>query len=593
MKRYRWKIINLALLISLVGLSTVWAQSGDLGEHESANSGVQKDKGPRAGGAPARTPELDEIRSPKGIARNFKLVAHLPLLDDHQYAENEPLGIPRGSNGDITAAGDCVYVGSFVGYQPALIVDVSNPRKPTVVGPVPDLVLGVGNGIEGIEASGDLLVIDQRGALGGLGFPSPEGLPTRGLAIYDISDCRQPRLVARFDFGDLVTHTVSLWRDPEEPARVLAIESFLPGPPDIKVLDLTGCPGDCEPRLVAEWTMHEQTGIEEHTHEAIMSTDGQRVYMAQMFGGFFMLDSSRLIATLRAGGQLTPDPGPDDCNPAPPPSPEAEGHCLTLLNPDITARIDTAPPHVREWYHTALKVPDRPYILQLQESTGPRWSIEEERFLFDNCPGAFTRIIYAGEDEYTHHPVQGGTLLRGDLNPMISGLFGLPEQLFENCQADGWRPGSTALPAWPSPHDAIVFPNLAIITYYASGLRAVDLSNPFVPVEVGYFFNKPVEEVRWASYGAVGETQFRDDGLALRRPAPPPLHMFAFSFPLVYKGHVIYADVHSGLYILKYGGPHAEQIPNEGICVAGNPGAVHPGFEPCAPYGRTDWGQAG
>lgn len=163
-----------------------------------------------------RTPETEDIRR-RGIAVNFKLVGWNPLLDGDRGKSrdrafdpyiNPPMNIPRGSNGDITLAGNCVYVGSFVGYQTALIVDVSKPHRPTVVGEVPGLPPGVGNGIEGIEASDDLLVIDQRGALGGLGFPIPTsaGLdPTfRGITIYDIgergSNCRQPRLVARYAY---------------------------------------------------------------------------------------------------------------------------------------------------------------------------------------------------------------------------------------------------------------------------------------------------------------------------------------------------------------------------------------------------------
>lgn len=530
----------------------------------------------------AQTPEVDDIPA-RGTGRNLDLVAHLPLLDDHQYVGNEPLGIPRGSNGDITAAGDCVYVGSFIGYQPPLIVDVSKPNKPVVVGPVPDAVPGVGNGIEGIETSGDLLVIDQRRALGGLGFEASEGLPERGLSIWDIGDdCRTPELVTRIDFGDRNTHTVSMWRDPQDPDRVLAMESFIDDP-DIQVYDLTGCPDDCDPQLVAEWDLQTQTGVPESTHEAIFSTDGRRVYVSQLQAGTFLLDSSALMESLHGGAA---------CDAAAPTTAEAAGHCLTLLNPDVEAREDTAPPLDGEWHHTPIKVPDRPYLMGLQESTGPRF-VPGEGIKTANCPGAFTRIIYIGEDEFWHHPTRGGELLRGDLNPETVGVFGLPEQKLENCGPDGWKPGSAALPGWFSPHDALVLPNVVLATYYGAGFRAIDIANPFVPVEGGHFFNKPVDEVRWASYGILGETEFRDDGLARRRPTVGDPHMFAFSYALSHNGNIVYADVHSGLYILRYKGPHADEIPQDGICLSGNPGAIQAGFEPCVPYGRTDWGTPG
>ncbi|TMQ14273.1 MAG: hypothetical protein E6J90_27200, partial [Deltaproteobacteria bacterium] len=72
--------------------------------------------------ATQNTPETADI-PPGGLAWNFRLVGYNPLLDSNQGSSsfdpyiNPPLGIPRGSNGDITAAGDCVYVGSLIGYQ--------------------------------------------------------------------------------------------------------------------------------------------------------------------------------------------------------------------------------------------------------------------------------------------------------------------------------------------------------------------------------------------------------------------------------------------------------------------------------------------
>lgn len=540
-------------------------------------------RGEEEGDQPARTPPQEDIPD-GGLAENFELVSHCPLMDDHQYMDLEPLGIPRGSNGDITASGDYVYVGSFIGHQPPLIVDVSDPSDPEVVGPVPDAVPGVGNGIEGIEASGDLLVIDQREALGGLGFDVPEGLPSRGLAIYDISDPRHPELVARHDYGDdRHTHTISLWRDPQEPDRILGIQSFS-DTPSITVVDFSGVLDGEDPQEVAYWDLGVQTGLESGTHEAIMSTDGRRIYVSQYQTGVFLLDSSNLLRSLRKG---------IGCDPSAPDSTPGERHCLTLLNPDIEARLDTAPPFDQEWHHTPIKVPDRPYLLEVSESTGPSWDEENEEVLTANCPGAFTRVVYIGEDEFRHSPGDGGVLLRGDLDPETAGVFGLPEQDLENCGEEGWKPGTAALPAWFSPHDAVVFPNIAFTTYYGAGLRAIDISNPFVPTEAGYFFYNQVDEVRWASYGIQGETEEREDGLAVRRPAPGPKHMFAFSYPLFHNGHLIFSDVHSGLYILKYTGPHAGEIPEDGNCISGNPGAIEPGYEPCPPYGQTDWGTPG
>ena len=595
--------------------------------------------------ATTRVPETEDIRR-SGIARNFQLVGWNPLLDSDRGASRDPafdpyvepaMDIPRGSNGDITMAGDCVFVGSFIGYQTTLIVDVSNPKKPTVVGEVPGLPPGVGNGIEGIEASGDLLVIDQRTSLGGLGFTIPGGTSVepgfRGITVYDIgeggSDCREPELVARYAYrsnsglaGDFVnTHLFSMWRDPLEPERVLALQSFSPAnylngvrsndpaaepvDPIIQVIDLTGCPDDCEPVNVANWSAEAQYGRDkygnrrEHLHEAIMSTDGNRIYMSGYRDGFYLLDSSLLLETLR---------GQASCDDAMPTEPVAPNHCIKPLNADYDARDDTAPPLSSGWHHTPTRVPDRPFVFEGEESGGPsvagsnvngRRVIASPLQIGSACPGAFLRMTYVGEDEYFGQRT-GGTLLRGDLWPKAVGYYGLEEQSPENCGPNGFKPGTAPLTSsWFSPHDGINFPNIAIWTYYGAGLRAIDISNPFMLRETGAFINNPVDRVRWASYGDQGSDVPSDSSLPLRmRPTATPPAVFAFSYAVAKDGYIIYADVHSGLYVVKYRGPYDHEIPKTGNCLAGNPGAVQPGYEPCAPYGRWNdprnaWTQTG
>lgn len=169
----------------------------------------------------------------------------------------------------------------------------------------------------------------------------------------------------------------------------------------------------------------------------------------------------------------------------------------------------------------------------------------------------------------------GSHPLRGDLSPSTLSRFGTEEQKVENCGPDGFKPGTAPLTSsWFSPHEGLTFPNLAIVTYYGAGLRAIDISNPFILREVGHFINKPVETVRWASYGITGESLpfGAAPGQVRMRPTVGRPMVFAFSYVLSHNGYLIYSDVHSGLYILKYTGPRKEEIPQEGICLTGNPG---------------------
>lgn len=153
------------------------------------------------------------------------------------------------------------------------------------------------------------------------------------------------------------------------------------------------------------------------------------------------------------------------------------------------------------------------------------------------------------------------------------------------------KPGTAPLTSsWFSPHEALVFPNLAIVTYHGAGVRAIDVSNPFIMRELGYFINAPVQTVRWASWGITGEfVPFgAAPGQVRMRPTVGPPMVVAFSYVLSRNGYLIYADINSGLYILKYTGSRNEEIPQVGVCLTGNPGAIAPGYEPCPPYGKWD-----
>src|SRR5207302_9759991 len=131
-----------------------------------------------------------------GEMRNFTLVGQNPLIDP-------VMGIPRSMNGGIAAVRDCVYIGSNVGLDPDLIIDMADPTNPTIVGPVPDWLQGRGNGVESIETVPDLnlLAVSIRGSFGEtgpsgksvlIGYDPPGTDANVGMLVYDVSNCRQP-----------------------------------------------------------------------------------------------------------------------------------------------------------------------------------------------------------------------------------------------------------------------------------------------------------------------------------------------------------------------------------------------------------------
>jgi hypothetical protein len=86
-----------------------------------------------------------------------------------------------------------------------------------------------------------------------------------------------------------------------------------------------------------------------------------------------------------------------------------------------------------------------------------------------------------------------------------------------------------------------------------------------------------------------GATVVGPNGPESRPPVGDP-QMFTFSFPFTKDGYLFYGDIHSGLYVVKYTGPHRDEVPAKGLCV---PNVQVDGYDPCPPYGRTNWGTPG
>ncbi len=605
---------------------------------------------------PPPKPPLEEIPA-NGFGINFKLIGHNPLLDTHLIPGLTPMGIPRGANGNIAAAaGPCVYVGNLGGSVPALVVDVSNPRRPVVVGPVPGHVPGIGQGIDAIDTVPNLglMVIHMRPAV----FSGFNRENATALQIYDISDCRKPRLVMNFPLGQIpglgidpttrldrglntALHMSTLWRDPQRPERVLHLNAFLatgefgrpgvvfnpvssePGAPpaglstnvrpdgvDIRIVDLTGCPQSCNPRVVAEWGLEAELGLAKNfrviypdgqefdraavVHQATLSVDGTRVWVAQIVAGFFGLDSELLAAD---------DPCVVEAHRLGDPH-AAVLHCLKLLNPELVGSFGQGgiptntsttveyfpagaglwiPPFYSAITHTAANVPNDDYEGDMTYVVAAE---EPSTTAFVNCPWGWMRVMYTGDqevgrfvDEFTGERIPyHGAFFPRPLGTM-AGAQNLPDRCGEG--PDAYGPEITRNDH--GPHEPLIFPNLVIATYYSDGIKAYSIANPLMPVEVGSFVNQPVDTIRYCWVNCLRDIR-DEEGRSIERPpdlSVGPVDVRAFSRPITKDGLVYYVDSNSGLYILKYTGPHASEIPDEGTCVTGN---VHvAGFEPCPP----------
>jgi hypothetical protein len=540
-------------------------------------------------GVQPRTP-VDQI-PPGGEMRNFTLVGQNPFIDP-------VMGIPRSMNGGIAAAGDCVYVGSNIGMQPDLVIDMADPTNPTLVGPVPGWIQGRGNGIESLETVPDLnmLAVSVRVSMSqngiALGYDPPGEDANVGMLVYDISDCRNPQLVGRWTVpggNEAHLHYMDLWRDPKQPNRVLANVTFDSGTPDdgidIRIVDLTGCPTSCSPTQVAEWGLRAQMEIPPNleipydggtfrpstqTHDSTWSLDGTRMYLGQTHFGFMTLDTSALATN-------TP------CDGTSPRSPDGRGHCMSLLNPNLDYRL---PPFGNQvaTVHGVVKIPGRPYV-----------SLQHEGH---SCPYGGIDFAYVGTQEGFAAGGPGTGLFRGDLFPRLVGTFGIPENNVDRCPKPGETPPATSSPdklgadllrTTKTVHNVLAFPHIEFATWYSGGLRAIDTTDINSPYEAGYFFNKPAPAVVWCQeqttvIKSCDDPVIGPDGRPTNDPQLLPPDVMARSYPIAMNGYIVYSDETMGLYVLKYTGPHADEVPSSGLCISHNPNVTSPGYEPCPPY---------
>lgn len=95
-----------------------------------------------------------------------------------------------------------------------------------------------------------------------------------------------------------------------------------------------------------------------------------------------------------------------------------------------------------------------------------------------------------------------------------------------------------------SSHNPTLTPNLALLTWHSGGLQAIDIADPEHPKPAAGYFPEPLPAV---------ETE--DPALSSGHDK-----VVMWSFPIVQDGLVYAIDLRNGLYILRYHGPHEEEV---------------------------------
>jgi hypothetical protein len=438
-----------------------------------------------------------------GTSSNFTLVGHDSLMD-------------RGMNAapalyhDDTSGKTFVYVGSRTdGSHPnagVLVVDVSDPSKPDVVGQIgpPD---------EGLPSmtSRELRVWPQQKVLIVMNFScsailhacvSPAdliGSTNPNFEFYDLSDPANPKLVSTYT-PSRTPHEMFLWVDPKQPSSRALLYISTPTTsftePNMIVTDISGWKNGKFPEI-AKWDGEkyfppkELDAYDVRQHSMDVSPDGKRVYIAYLGGSVVILDSSELAAG--TGTKLS-----------------------FVLKPQDSPRW------WNDYAHTAEKVPGRPLLLVTDEIYGKAIQpLEVNNF---GCPWGWVHMIDISDPAHAK----------------VIGQYQTFESRKAYCDTSaGQDPANTYFTAYAA-HNPTVLGPIAFVTWHSDGLQAVDITDPAHPTQAGFYSESPEQFV-------VTE----DPALSMGESK-----VVAWSYPVIYKGLIYFVDIRNGLYVVKYTGPH-------------------------------------
>lgn len=194
------------------------------------------------------------------------------------------------------------------------------------------------------------------------------------------------------------------------------------------------------------------------------------------------------------------------------------------------SRLDVHPPFPSSTsIHSAVFVPDRPSKSKDNTEERPAyvWLADEN----NACPLQHARMA----------------TVESEVTPAMAGAFAVPDNGLEECltqettEPDG-TPKERRVPQ--QNHNPTTFENLVFNTWYGQGLRAIDISNPYTPREVGHALTVP-----WGN---------------------------ARSYPIFKDGLIYWTDNSTGLQVAKYTGPRANELPGPGDGVfEGNASSPH------------------
>ena len=549
-----------------------------------------------------------ELEKQLGLFRSFDHVHWVPINPSRRDANGNWTGGDREGRGDgraLTIAGKCMFAGhsnagnNGTDTRPMEILRMADDpvRNPPVkVGEIPVPVPGTDDSIMASslhkKADGTEVITVIRD------ISNDDGL----LITYEVDprNCAVTKTSETYPFGGDF-HEFGMWIDPKNDKRILIVTSAYAGAqeddplrpgkktPDMRVIAITDENTGAilpTPITLAQFTLQDVGGpvrVEQpdatglysdgrfpdyshlkdnwgtviapmkqqtnYVHQATFSRDGERIYVAGGLAGFYILNSEKIaggkdadLAAGRAGcnfestnvfvnnvigGDIDPrklsqvandcmhmvvndDPGVKAMVAA-----GKVGPYLALLD---RSRWDPYPPILGgTGLHSAIVIPDRPAPVKGNTKQRPNYiAVSEER---GGCPTSALFFVDVSVE----------------MTPLVVGTFGVPFNDVEECvkqptvEPDGTTPRKRV--AWQA-HNPTVFKNLVFISWYGQGMRAIDISNIRNPREVGHANTLP--------------------------------HGQARSYVLLRDGLMYFMDNGSGIHVVRYTGPRANELPGPG-----------------------------
>lgn len=444
-------------------------------------------------------------RSLLGYIKNIRIVGHNNILN-------------RGMNGNLGWVDDCAYVSAYYGAPDAddpdnltglAVLDVANPRHPNLV-KIWDGVPGTRESqVEGNQESRMVVVMPFTSSITSVaGFHNPATPSVSRFVIYDVpeGDCTNLQKKGTYFFDDpllpetIVPHEHRIWRH-----IIYAIVTD--GGIGIPTLIVVDASDKDNPVLLTTWDLSDEPGMPESAgHDMDISPDGMRAYVnLRVFTpggsrrGLMILDTSEIAMGV-------PNPVIRRV------TGESEGEMV------VSPLVQWRPPENTASSHTAqlVNIRGRQYVIAMDEGFGGA----------AGCPWGWTRIIDVTDE----------------LNPIQISSFRLEVTKRRNCERTGLD--NAQYTSHYIGVDNAEEAKLAFFTWYSSGLRVVDISDPYDPREVGYFIPGGVTDTIFQQTSGLFPNQNID---------------YAYSFVRYHQGNIWFNSVYGGFWVVRLEGKEAHR----------------------------------